>query len=232
MPRSKDERSLFDTDSDPAEAERPKRRVGRPAGRGLLRTVTDETSGEDLERIAAWQDRFQHSIGNYDPGEFYVRSTDEKGHMDKTSLSYPQGLGSLIAQVVDEVPHYSSSQAFIRDSIIHRMAQLCYQYEVNDRLKNSIDIERQSKGMDMVVDNMNRQKAQVEKLEAGLTEAEKARDWKTYEDLLTRAEYMVENLGHPFNEDMRTSTKRGWETFVRYGRPALEEQAKKWEETV
>lgn len=62
----------------------------------------------------------------YDEREFYVGSTDGKGHNTNVQVPIPPNImGALSSMVATrEIPAYRSVQDFVRDAIVHRLHQL------------------------------------------------------------------------------------------------------------
>lgn len=59
--------------------------------------------------------------GNYDVNKLYMESTDSKGHYEQVNIKFPPHVETLIQNALRDNPLYRSSQAFIRDAIIHRL---------------------------------------------------------------------------------------------------------------
>lgn len=58
----------------------------------------------------------------YDPGEFYLRTTDQHHHFAKYTTNGPTYLGAAVAEIVrDEENPYTTPADFIRDAIVHHV---------------------------------------------------------------------------------------------------------------
>lgn len=81
----------------------------------------------------------------YDPSKLYIESTDRNGHYERTQqIKIPPAVEVLIMQAVDGNPGYNkSSQAFIRDAIIHRLAWIDQNPGGNiDSLQLALEVNR------------------------------------------------------------------------------------------
>jgi len=67
--------------------------------------------------------RVSRRAGEYDPDEFYVRSTNKHDHSDQTRIRIPGDvlaeLSGLIAS--KEIPEYRTVSDFFRDAAVHRL---------------------------------------------------------------------------------------------------------------
>ena len=104
----------------------------------MARTTPSTTPSLSSQMIAVTKN-------GYDPSKLYIESTDRNGHYERTQqIKIPPAVEVLIMQAVDGNPGYNkSSQAFIRDAIIHRLAWIDQNPGSNiDSLQLALEVNR------------------------------------------------------------------------------------------
>lgn len=77
----------------------------------------------------------------YDSHKFYTQASDRKGHAAKIQVKLPTNIAGEIARLVQSgvITEYSTSQAFIRDAVIHRL-ETVNQWIHDGRLEKTISM--------------------------------------------------------------------------------------------
>lgn len=136
----------------------------------------------------------------YDPSKLYIESTDRNGHYERTQqIKIPPAVEVLIMQAVDGNPGYNkSSQAFIRDAIIHRLAWIDQNPGSNvDSLQLALEVNRNQ--MSAYLRLCEQIKQDLTMFEQVMQQCEEAEDWSLMN-------MYIENLQATLdNEDLHIS---------------------------
>jgi len=70
----------------------------------------------------------------YDQRKFYTQASDKKGHWHQLNIKLPTTVAGEIAKLVQSgaIDEYTSTQAFVRDAIIHRLEYISRYIESED----------------------------------------------------------------------------------------------------
>lgn len=94
-------------------------------GRALLDLVDRGDRADHHHRGTCKDTDYTSPYKSQDPRQFYLDSTDSRGHSTKKSVAFPPETASLIEMVVnDPLTPYRSVYDFARDAIVHRLRQL------------------------------------------------------------------------------------------------------------
>lgn len=87
-------------------------------------------------------DPFSPDDPTYHPDEFYVASTDGRGHTTKMRVNLPPMIAAQLGQLVASrsITAYRTVQDIIRDALIHRLHHLQNEIKIDD-LGQALDLQ-------------------------------------------------------------------------------------------
>lgn len=161
---------------------------GRPSGKAI----------EDLWGLDAGH--------QYDPDQFYTRSTNKHDHSFRLELRIPPYVQGLMAEAVDHIPLYRSMADMARDAIVHRLHILgpewltpnsIAQLDLEMRLTR---IEQRKVRLDFMAEMLNGHRDVLER-------AYEAKDAEELSNALADTEDDIEALGEPYKGKLQELAK-------------------------
>lgn len=158
------------------------------------------------DKVDAW-DYERDCPKNYDPGLFYIRSTDSHGHyrqlnFDGVQVKVSPVIAARVQEHVEWHPVYRSTSDFIRNALIHHLVAELQQRGEPTEWAKLLSVRQR-------VDDINRLGAEeakfVDELEEGLKQADEEGEERVVLRLLREAE---EALALDLNENTKEIIKR------------------------
>lgn len=188
---------------------------GRPSGLGY-----DPSTGEVYRGKSKMRGDAEHDVfalvdeRGYRADRFYTNSTDKNGHGEKMSFRLPQGIDSQIHAAVREIPEYASTQAFIRDALLHRLEYIQKHYQLSDNARRFVELERIQADMERMTSEIETMTNAVERMKLGLETAYASRDWGLMKEAMDVGDEMMEWMREPYRGRVE-ATVREWRARVR-----------------
>ncbi len=176
-------------------------RGGRPAtGPGYDPQQRREVHGPTFDDPDEGYDplRLHDSGHGYRPDRFYTYSVDAKGHGDRMTVRMPQGLDALIHAAVRAVPQYKGTASFFRDAAVHRLEWIQNNYEIDDRARRMLELERMKADTDAAMLEVEELKDSVEQLRLALERHYSSEDWQMFANELIRGDERLDWLREPY----------------------------------
>lgn len=84
------------------------------------------------------------ATGDYDPDEFYIRSTNKHDHRAQQRVHFPPAIQAALQEVINsrEWPIYRNAHDFIRDAVVHRLHYLKARGWQNPVVEELLQVER------------------------------------------------------------------------------------------
>lgn len=157
-----------------------------------------------LQPVTENYDPFKPDTDNYAEGNFYVKSTDGKGHKDKIQVSVPPGLFALAMEIThkSELPDYKTVQDFVRDAMMHRAHFLMTQYAPDDAARQRIRLEMYQATIEAMDRELDNYKNAIQRTEAALDRARLTRDTRLLNMTLNSIEIEVSEWRDPYRSRM------------------------------
>jgi len=139
---------------------------------------------------------------SYDPDDFYVRSTDGRGHNENVQIKLPPEVINQMSSVVLSgcIPEYGNSiQNLIRNAIVHQVKKDLDRIDSGDLTKRVNEWIYRTK-IKMIRDAVADREKLVTEMEEGLADVATKKDWNALDQLIQEGEEAVEILESPYKE--------------------------------
>lgn len=158
-----------------------------------------------------------YSEDNYAPNQFYVKSTDGRGHGEKMSITLPPDvLGQIGAVVESKRFPYKTSHDLVRDAVLHRLHML-NEIQPGETLTEFLNQQRLLHLLEQQQMLIATARQTVERAKEHLTVAVDGEDWQVAVDAIRAASVTSEGMREPYHgalrkviDDAARRLPRGW----------------------
>lgn len=150
------------------------------------------------------------ATGDYDPDEFYIRSTNKHDHRIQQRVSFPPAIQAAVQEVVrsGEWPVYRNTHDFVRDSVVHRLHYLKARGWQNPVVEELLHVERAQGILETAkVLDMKRRELVEDAIET-INRLKLSGDTDMLDATLEQLDHVADSLSAPWDEKLREVVRR------------------------